>query len=193
MKVNNLSLILSSFIASPFLLINASNDFSIDCENKLREATHCASGSLYGIIEDIPNDFSLVSDLHPFVFRNPARGGNGNQHPFGDAIAVTKRLKESPGALMSVDLADILPFWPYQWPGLDNWLNEIKSFIADKQASGLDNWYGLEIWNEPDGTWEDSNGLNSLIFGKKHIMSFVKTTQVKKSLVHVTVGMMKIK
>ena len=134
---------------------------SIDCNNKLRKATHCASGSLYGLIENKPADFdSLVAPLHPYVFNNPARGSNGHQQPFGDAIQVAKRLTASPGALVSIRLADILPGWPYRFPGLDNWLNEVKAFIADKKQSGLTNWYGYEIWNEPDGTWKDPNGLS---------------------------------
>ena len=148
-------------LVAPFNYIKAASTLSVDCNNKLRKATHCASGSLYGLIENVPADFdSLVAPLHPYVFRNPARGANGNQHPFGDAIKVAKRLTASPGALMSVDLADILPNWPYRWPGMNNWLNEIKSFIADKRASGLTNWYGLEPWNEPDGTWKDADGIN---------------------------------
>ena len=138
-----------------------SHTLSIDCNNKLRKATHCASGSLYGLIENKPADFdSLVAPLHPYVFNNPARGSNGHQQPFGDAIQVAKRLTASPGALVSIRLADILPGWPYRFPGLDNWLNEVKAFIADKKQSGLTNWYGYEIWNEPDGTWKDPNGLS---------------------------------
>ena len=137
------------------------HNLSIDCNNKLRKATHCASGSLYGLIENKPADFdSLVAPLHPYVFNNPARGSNGHQQPFGDALQVAKRLTASPGALVSIRLADILPGWPYRFPGLDNWLNEVKSFISDKKQSGLTNWYGYEIWNEPDGTWKDPNGLN---------------------------------
>ena len=163
MKASNLSLniFICFLILSLFNYSKSTQTLTVDCNNKIRGVTHCASGSLYGLIENIPADFdSLVAPLHPFVFRNPARGGNGNQHPFGDAIKVAQRLKASPGALMSVDLADILPYWPYRWPGIQSWLNEIKQFIRDKQASGLTNWYGLEIWNEPDGTWKDSDGLN---------------------------------
>ena len=157
--MKSLSILFTSLLVTPFLLVNAVNNLTVDCKNKLRGATHCANGSLYGLIENKPADYTnLVAPLHPYVFRNPGRGGNGNQHPYGDAIKVAKRLKESPGALMSVDLADILPNWPYRWPGLNAWLNEVKSFINDKKASGLDNWYGLEIWNEPDGTWSDANG-----------------------------------
>ena len=153
-----------SMILICFLIVfNYANThtLSIDCNNKLRKATHCASGSLYGLIENKPADFdSLVAPLHPYVFNNPARGSNGHQQPFGDALKVAKRLTASPGALVSIRLADILPGWPYRFPGLDNWLNEVKAFIAEKKQSGLTNWYGYEIWNEPDGTWKDPNGLS---------------------------------
>ena len=157
--MNAFSMILICFL----IVFNYANThtLSIDCNNKLRKATHCASGSLYGLIENKPADFdSLVAPLHPYVFNNPARGSNGHQQPFGDAIQVAKRLTASPGALVSIRLADILPGWPYRFPGLDNWLNEVKAFIADKKQSGLTNWYGYEIWNEPDGTWKDPNGLS---------------------------------
>ena len=109
--------------------VNSVSTLTVDCDNKLRKATHCASGSLYGLIENVPADYdTFVAPLHPYVFRNPARGANGNQHPFGDAIKVAKRLTASPGALMSVDLADILPNWPHRWPGINNWLNEINFY-----------------------------------------------------------------
>ena len=156
------------FIISPFTYVKAVNTLTIDCSNKLRKATHCAIGSLYGLIENIPADFdSLVAPLHPFVFNNPARGANGNQQPFGEAIKVAKRLTASPGALVSIRLADILPGWPYRWPGMSNWLNAIKLFIEDKKDSGLTNWYGYEIWNEPDGTWKDPDGLNFNLLWKQ--------------------------
>ncbi|KAG4093625.1 hypothetical protein H8356DRAFT_1293984 [Neocallimastix lanati (nom. inval.)] len=146
-------------VVAPILLVNATSRLTVDCKNKLRGATHCANGSLYGLIENVPMDYTnLVAPLHPFVMRNPARGGNGNQHPYGDAIKVARRMTESPGALMSVDLPDMLPYWPYKWPGMQSWLNQVKSFIDDKKKSGLTNWYGLEIWNEPDGTWDNANG-----------------------------------
>lgn len=148
------------FIISLFNYAKASS-LTIDCNNKLREVTHCASGSLYGLIENKPADFdSLVAPLHPHVFNNPARGEKGNQQPFGAAIKVAERLVKSPGASVSIRLSDILPGWPYRFPGLDNWLHEVKTFIDDKKKSGLNNWYGYEIWNEPDGTWKDPDGLN---------------------------------
>ena len=157
-----LSTIVTYFlIVSPINYVKAVSTLTVDCSNKIRKATHCANGSLYGLIENVPADYNtFVAPLHPYVFRNPARGTNSNQHPYGDAIKVAKRLTASPGALVSVDLADILPYWPYRWPGMSNWLHEITTFIRDKKDSGLTNWYGLEIWNEPDGTWKDADGIS---------------------------------
>lgn len=132
----------------------------VDCNAVIRGATHCANGSLYGLIENVPYDLNeLVAPLHPYVFRNPARGGNGNQHPYGDAIKVARRLSSIPSARVSIDLADMLPYWPYRWPGMDGWLNQVRSFVNDKKASGCRNWYGYEIWNEPDGTFKN-NGVS---------------------------------
>lgn len=50
---------------------------------------------------------------------------------------------------------------------MNNWLNEITRFIRDKKASGLTNWYGLEIWNEPDGTWKMLMELTLINYGNK--------------------------
>lgn len=157
-----LSLVLIfSTVPANCVKVSAANTMVVDCNSVIREATHCANGSLYGVIENVPADTnSLIAPLHPFVVRNPARGGNGNQHGFGDAIKVAKKLSSVPGALVSIDLADILPYWPYKWPGMQSWLNQIKSFVNDKKASGCTNWYGYEIWNEPDGTWKNSNGCS---------------------------------
>ncbi len=146
-------------VSVPSVPTLAANSISVNCSNVLRGVTHCASGSLYGITESKPADINgLVAPLKPYVMRNPARGASGNQHPFGDAIAVSARLASVPSAMVSIDLADMLPGWPYQFPGMTSWLNQVRSFITDKKASGRSNYYGYEIWNEPDGTWNTSNG-----------------------------------
>lgn len=143
----------------PEVSVFAANSMTVDCASVLRGVTHCASGSLYGITENIPADVNgLVAPLKPFVMRNPARGGSGNQHGFGAAIPVSARLASVPSAKVSIDLADMLPGWPYKWPGMTSWLSQVTSFIADKKASGRSNYYGYEIWNEPDGTWNTANG-----------------------------------
>jgi hypothetical protein len=61
-------------------------------------------------------------------------------------------------SLIQFDLADILPNWPYKWLGIDHYKTEVTKVIKAKIASGRDNFEGYEIWNEPDGTWNNSNG-----------------------------------
>ncbi|WP_087943104.1 hypothetical protein [Clostridium cellulovorans] len=139
-------------LASKVLAVSASS-MTVDCASVLRDATHCASGSLYGITETKPADVNgLVAPLKSYVMRNPARGGYGNQHGFGAAIPVSQKLASVQSAKVSIDLADMLPGWPYKWPGMTSWFNQVNSFISDKKASGRNNYYGYEIWNEPDGT-----------------------------------------
>lgn len=163
LKVLVFAIILAS--SFPFMPVYAADTITVDCGSVLRGATHCANGSLYGVTDTKPADIEgLVTPLHPAVFRNPARGGSGNQHAFGAAIPTAGRLART-GALVSVDLADMLPNWPYTWPGMTSWLSQVTSFISDKKASGYTNWYGIEPWNEPDGTWNSSNGdFNSYLW-----------------------------
>ena len=65
--LNVLSITLILFLlVSSFNHAKAVSTLSIDCNNKLRGATHCASGSLYGLIENIPADYdSLVPHFIP--------------------------------------------------------------------------------------------------------------------------------
>jgi hypothetical protein len=131
---------------------------SVDLSSTLRPVTHCANGSLYGITETFPSDIkALVAPLNPNVFVQPPRGGYGNQHPFGAAIPVSERLASTSAQVM-IYLADLLPGWPYQWPGQASWLSQVTSLINDKKASGRSNYYGYSIWNERHGTWSSSNG-----------------------------------
>ncbi|OUM62017.1 glycoside hydrolase family 39 protein, partial [Piromyces sp. E2] len=103
---------------SPFLLVQSVNKITIDCGNKLLKTTHFVNVSLYDINENVPFEkdyISLVHDIHPYVMLNPARGKPGNQHSFADAIQVAK---------LSIDTADILPYWLYQW--FEGKFNQVK-------------------------------------------------------------------
>jgi hypothetical protein len=130
----------------------------VDLSDSLRPVTHSATGALYGVTEDIPSDIAgLVSPLRPYVYVQPALAGSGHQRPFGAAIPISARLALTTGQVM-IRLADICPNWPYSWPGSSSWHSQVSSVINDKIASGRDNYYGYEIWNERHGTWNSSNG-----------------------------------
>ncbi len=121
--------------------------------DSIRPATHCASGALYGVTEKIPADINnLVAPLNPHMYCQPPEGKSGNQHDFGDAFIVADRLKNTT-ATVQISFADLLPYWPYQWPGQAKWLSEIERLVKKKLASGLTNIDSYVIWNEPDGTW----------------------------------------
>lgn len=153
----SLSVTLLAAGGSP-LKAEASSGLTVDCDSVIREVTHCASGSLYGVTETIPANISdLVAPLNPKVFTNPARAGAQYQQPSGAAIKTAERLMGTTGEVM-IRLADLCPGWPYKFPGMSSWLSQVQSVITDKLASSADNFYGYEIWNEPVYTWNNANG-----------------------------------
>ncbi len=136
----------------------ATFQLGVSLSDSLRPVTHAASGSLYGITETLPTDINgMVAPLKPRSLTNPALSGTGRQQPIGAAIPVARRVA-SVGTKVQIRLPDVLPGWPYKWPGQTTWLNEVKNVIAAKKASGLTNWDGYEIWNEPPDTWPAANG-----------------------------------
>ena len=132
---------------------------TVNLSDSIRPVTHVASGSLYGITEGLPSDVAnMIAPLKPNVFTQPALSGTGRQqYVAAAAVPVSARIASTTGKVM-VRLADILPGWPYTWPGKSNWLSGVSSVITAKKASGRNNYYGYEIWNEPDGTWQSASG-----------------------------------
>lgn len=149
---------------------------TVDLSTAIGPARHVASGSLYGVTEAKPADVNgLIAPLRPRMFTNPATSGTGKQQPVGDAIAVAKRVA-STGATVTLRLADWLPGWPYKFVSMTDWLDKVSQTYAQKQASGVNNYYGYEIWNEPDGTW-----TNSLSFNEFWRQTYVKLRQLDPS------------
>lgn len=143
---------------SPLLNGFAAETLRVDLTDSIRPVTHCASGSLYGMTETEPADInSMVLPLKPHMFCQPPEGKNGNQHNFGDGFIVAERLKGT-GSKVQITFADLLPYWPYKWPGQKAWLDAVEGYVRKKLSSGLDNIHSYVIWNEPDGTWNDANG-----------------------------------
>ncbi len=142
-----------------------SNNLYVDLGGTIRPVTHAASGALYGVTETLPTDINgLVAPLKPRMFTQPARSGSGFQQPIGAAIPVSQRLANTT-AQVTLRLADILPGWPYRWSGWSHWSSQVRSVITDKRNSGRNNYYGYEIWNEPNVTWLTANGnFNSTLW-----------------------------
>ncbi|HTQ06058.1 MAG TPA: hypothetical protein VMI54_19485, partial [Polyangiaceae bacterium] len=128
----------------------ATTTLGVDLATTLHPVTHAASGSLYGITEKVPGDVNaLVAPLSPNVFNNPA---SDVQQPVGDAVVVAGRVAPL-GARVSIRLADWFPGWPYHFTTMTDWFDKLSQTASRKAASNLDNYYGYEIWNEPNGTW----------------------------------------
>src|SRR4051794_37345256 len=132
----------------------AATTLTVDLAAPLGPATHVGSGSLYGVTERLPADIDkLVAPLHPKVFINPAAD---QQQPVGDAIVVAGRLAPI-GARVTIRLADWVKGWPYQFTSMSDWFSKLGQTVQRKKASGLTNFYGYEIWNEPNGTWKSTS------------------------------------
>ncbi|MBR0503644.1 MAG: carbohydrate-binding protein [Paludibacteraceae bacterium] len=151
--------IIVSFLTNVFFSVSYSAEkLIVDLTNNIRPVTHCASGSLYGMTETLPADVNeLVAPLRPHLFCQPPSGKSGNQHDFGDAFIVADRLKGTT-AQVQLLMADLLPYWPYQWPGKDKWLESVEDVLKRHAASDLENIHSYVIWNEPNETWQDENG-----------------------------------
>lgn len=142
----------SSALAASFTL-------SVNLSDSIRPVTHVASGSLYGLTEGLPGDYAnLVAPLKPNMFTQPALSGTGHQQGVAAAaIPVSAKLAATTGKV-TIRLADVLPGWPYTWPGQASWLASVTTVINSKIASGRSNYYGYEIFNEPNDTWKSANG-----------------------------------
>ncbi len=136
---------------------STATEITVNLASIIGPATHVASGSLYGVTENLPVDVDgLIAPLKPKMFNNPAEN---LQQPHGDAIEVAKRVA-STGATVTIRLADWFRGWPYNFSNMTDWFDKLSKSVDRKKSSRVDNYYGYEIWNEPDGTWTSSIPFN---------------------------------
>ncbi|GIP24512.1 hypothetical protein [Paenibacillus sp. J22TS3] len=80
----------------------AASDLTVDLSNVIGPVTHSSAGSLYGVIENKP-DNNLILPLRAKAYINPAVAGY--QQPWGAAVPVAQRLAPS-GSKVTIRLAD---------------------------------------------------------------------------------------
>lgn len=159
MNIKNRLSLAFCLLALPFAGHSATN-LTVNLSDSIRPAQHVASGSLYGLTESLPSNIDAdVAPLKPNVFVCPARSGSGRQQGIGGAFLVSPRIKNTTGRIQ-IRLADVLPGWPYRFQSMDHWKNEVRSVIEEKKKSNIQNFEGYEIWNEPNGTWKNPNGIS---------------------------------
>ncbi len=151
MKKAILVLLASILIGSmlPAQPAHAASQLTVDLSQVIGPVTHAAGGSLFGVIENQP-DNNLFLPLRAKAYINPAVAGY--QQPWGAAIPVAQRLAPS-GSQVTIRLADWYTGW-YDYSNLTDWFNKLTTTVNDVKASGITNVYGYELWNEPDGTWK---------------------------------------
>jgi hypothetical protein len=133
---------------------HAATTFVVNANQPFRPVTHVATGSLYGLASGSTPADSLVEPLHPNTFVQMPAGGH--QQPTGDILNVAPEAERA-GAKLVDRLSDYYPGWPYQF-SWSSWPGFVSSQIQQVKAAGLTDLASWELWNEPDGTWQSSNG-----------------------------------
>jgi hypothetical protein len=153
--------------ASPAAAATASNTLVVNANVDLRPVTHVASGALYGLSENGTPAERYVDPLHPKSFVQMAPGGqqlpNGETVPAGDSLVVAPEAEQA-GAQVIVRMPDWYPNFPYVWVSWANWLSAVDTQVAAVKASGDTNIQAMELWNEPDWTW-DTAAAGSFLAG----------------------------
>ena len=134
---------------------------AVDVSKPIKAVDHAASGSLYGIADEGWPDDRWIAGVKPKMFTQPPPGAthkpNGEPAPVGDTLKVWPVAKRN-GATVTIRLPDIFPSFPYVWQGDDYWYGQVERMVRARLASGADNIYGYEIWNEPQWTWNPAWG-----------------------------------
>ena len=150
---------LTSVSAGP----SSAEDLIVDLGNKFKPVNHLASCSLYGIKSNTEATIAMIAPTKPSMFVQMAPNGgqlpNGSPVPLGDMLMAAP-IAASHGAQVTLRMPDVYPTFPYQWVSMNDWLNKVDQMVSDWLASGNNNLYGYEIWNEPDYTWNTSAAGN---------------------------------
>lgn len=160
------ALVLAPGAVGPAAAASASNTLVVNASTNLRSVTHVASGALYGLSANGTPAAADVNPLHPSSFVQMAPGGkqlpNGEPAPGGDALVVAPEAAAA-GAKVIVRMPDWYPNFPYKWVSWSDWLSAIDKQVASVKASSATNIQAMEIWNEPDWTWDtaDAGSFNA--------------------------------
>lgn len=149
----------------------ASTLLEVDVAKPFKPVDHAASGGLYGLADEGWPADRWIAPIRPTMFTQPPPGAthqpNGEPAPVGDTLDVWRAARRN-GATVTVRLPDIFPTFPYQWQGDDFWYAQVERIVRATIASGADNIYGYEIWNEPQWTWNPAWGDFDEMWARTH-------------------------
>src|SRR3954471_12309596 len=148
-------LVAAGLALNPASAASASTTLTVNASQVLRPVTHVATGSLYGLANATQPTVALAQAIKPNTFVQMPKGGR--QQPTGD-ISVVAPTAVSVGAKLVDRFIDYYPGWPYQF-NWSTWTPFITSQVnAMKSASYYNSISAYAPFNEPDGTWQSSNG-----------------------------------
>ncbi|MFC3493830.1 RICIN domain-containing protein [Glycomyces rhizosphaerae] len=142
--------------------VEAQSVLVVNAGSTIRPVTQVGNGMLYGLSTADKPPVGLLMPLGLNTLRQPPPNHdhipNGETEPIGDTLDIAGNAMAA-GADITVDMADSLPGFPYQWFGWDDWLGRVDRMIADLEARpDITNVTAWEPWNEPDWTWPSSAG-----------------------------------
>ncbi|MCD0443118.1 RICIN domain-containing protein [Glycomyces sp. A-F 0318] len=159
-----LALIASMFTTSTasHAQVEAQSVLVVNANAPIRPVTQVGNGMLYGLSTADKPPVELLMPLNLNTLRQPPPNHdhipNGETDTIGDTLDIAGNAMAA-GADITVDMADSLPGFPYQWFGWNDWLDRVDRMIDDLQARpDITNVTAWEVWNEPDWTWPSSAG-----------------------------------
>ncbi|MFG2574040.1 cellulosome protein [Streptomyces sp. NPDC048481] len=112
-----------------------------------------ANGALYGLSDDgVPGDAVLEPLKITSISQKPEGGA---QHPNGDALSVSRSFFRNGGGEINVLLQDVFARWPYEDPGLDEYLARVDDVVTQASADPNGDRFVYVPFNEPDQIWYD--------------------------------------
>ncbi|KQX64202.1 CBM35 domain-containing protein [Streptomyces sp. Root1310] len=112
-----------------------------------------ANGALYGIGDDgVPGDAVLAPLKITSITQKPEGGA---QHPNGDALSVAGSFFRNGGGEINVMMQDVYAEWPYENPGIDDYLPKVDRIVKEVAAHPHGDRFVHIPFNEPDCIWYD--------------------------------------
>ncbi len=137
---------------------------TVDMSEKTGAMRHGSSGFLYGLGSDGTPSVNTLTPLKPSTAVQKAP--DGLQHPTGDVLDVAGTFISAGGEQVQIYLQDIYALWPYEYTGMDEYLELIKEMIPKLVSFRNSNpdYAGKLVYvpfNEPDGIWYGNIGWDS--------------------------------
>ncbi|SFO28468.1 Concanavalin A-like lectin/glucanases superfamily protein [Pseudobutyrivibrio sp. UC1225] len=124
---------------------------NVDMGNKTGAVKHGATGYLYGVGEDNVPSAILQTAIKPYMCEQ--KPAEGLQHPNGDINVMAKTFLEAGGDSIQIACPDIYANWPYEYEGMDEYCEKLKTMVRQTKEAGLTDAAVYVLFNEPEGNW----------------------------------------